>query len=72
MADKIGERVAEGDMVEISLEGHIQETSVRKCTCIRYSERRDEYVHFWYESDPKCEYTHPVPLPQPHKIKLAP
>ena len=71
MADKIGERVALNEMVEVSLAGHIIDKPQIKCTCNRYSERIDgEYVKFWNVSDPDCQYIHLQPLPRQHTIHL--
>jgi hypothetical protein len=41
------------------------------CTCVKYSELRDGYLHFWYKEDPKCPVRHlHGRLPGPHKVKV--
>ena len=71
MADKIGERVALNEMVEVTLDGHIKDKPGTKCICRRYSERIDvEHVRFWNIQDPTCPYVHLQPLPRQHTIHV--
>lgn len=75
MADALGERVARGDMVEVSYDTTPNKTQPPLgvvCTCTRYSEEtaKDTYL-FWADGDPKCRYMHLQPLPEPFTIKVA-
>ena len=72
MADKIEERVAEEDMVEINYETPLRSEKGARCTCERYSEDRiDGTIFFWNEEDPNCSYRHLQPLPQDFSITVA-
>jgi hypothetical protein len=73
IADRVGERVAQGEMVDMaynkSSSPHLR-TGI-KCSCSRYSElKNDNKVVFWNEVDPECEYMHLQPLPAAFAISL--
>lgn len=72
--DQIAEKVARGELVEINYAGPESPSlkSGTKCSCHRYSELKDDdYVVFWNEADPDCEYIHLQSLPEVFRIKLA-
>lgn len=71
MVDEMGEKVAKGTLVTLTVGNPTPLNDPSECTCKRLSELRDDgYIHYWYEADPNCKYIHLQPLPVPHKIKL--
>jgi hypothetical protein len=77
MADKMGEKVARGQLVEIdykTAQASVEEGDepFQLCTCDRYSQvKGDGTVVFWNEPDLDCEYKHLQPLPAIFHIKPA-
>lgn len=74
MVDELGERVAMGELVDISYEiaGTGLDSKWLRCTCRRYSQadRYENIVNFRYETDADCQYDHLQPLPMDHSVRV--
>lgn len=82
-ADRIGERVAMGTLLEVTTTQPVNmkaagkvlysvETVAAVCICKRYSEEKTPGVmFFWNEPNVECTYTHLQPLPMSHVIHLT-
>lgn len=71
IADKLGEQVARGEVVEVVYAKQNGLDDVyEECLCRRYSAKKDGFIHFWSETDPECRYDHLAPNPPPFKIPV--
>ena len=72
IADKAGERVAMGQMVEIEYLTPAVKDALQRCVCVRFSKiETDGRVAFTNWQDPNCQYQHLTPLVEAYSIMPA-